>query len=393
MYCFNCGHQIPDDSVFCPECGARVDFALHQEEKEGHAPSTPAAGPAPGPAAPPAQPAPPAPAQPMPSGNPYLSEPAPAPKRRKSKAPIIIGIVVALLLVAGVVTAGLLTNWFGLAGSGAGAVDAGVPVRESVDEYSWEELGQISDAISAAESDEEALAIATDYNLCNDDGTLDGTQTKDIELSDGTAASVMIIGFLHDDKVDGSGRAGITFMFSDPVDEGGMNSTKTNEGGWEDSVMRERLGSDFIETLPQELQDQLVEVSKDTNNEGDSFDEKGPTYDASAISETEDTLWLPSYVELRGKIGTVQHSRDGEALAEMLNGEGSQYQLFADEGLTAEDDEETINQAPDDEGGNGIWLRTPNAASTTSFYALVDDSMTQMYRADTSFGIQPCFCI
>ena len=348
---------------------------------------------------PPTPTAPPAPLQQAPSGNPYLSEPAPAPKKRKSKAPLIIGIVVAVLLVAGVVTAGLLTNWFGLAETGA--ADAGVPVRESVNDYSWEELGQISDAISAAESDEDALAIATDYNLCNDDGTLDGTQTKDIELSDGTKTAVQIVGFNHDKKADGSGTAGITFMFCDAIDYRGMNDDNTNEGGWSDSEARSYLNDDFVSTLPDELQNQLVEVEKDTNNEGLSFDADSSSYSDSCVDRTADRVWLPSYTEMVGKIDSIEGSKDGNGLASIYNDEGSQYQLFSDQEVTSSSKDASILERdaakglsnPDDASAGYWWLRTPNPGSTQYFLSFNPGGGSETHSASLGYGLVPMFAL
>ena len=44
MFCKKCGSQIPDNSAFCPECGAAVSAA--QAEQPSNAPMAPAAKPA-----------------------------------------------------------------------------------------------------------------------------------------------------------------------------------------------------------------------------------------------------------------------------------------------------------------------------------------------------------
>lgn len=36
MYCGNCGKKIPDDSRFCPECGAPVKTPVAQKNQESH---------------------------------------------------------------------------------------------------------------------------------------------------------------------------------------------------------------------------------------------------------------------------------------------------------------------------------------------------------------------
>ena len=34
MYCSKCGKEIPEESVFCPECGNRCKLSADKENKE-----------------------------------------------------------------------------------------------------------------------------------------------------------------------------------------------------------------------------------------------------------------------------------------------------------------------------------------------------------------------
>lgn len=130
--------------------------------------------------------------------------------------------------------------------SGSSSSSSAEPVStKSVDDYSWEELSEISEEISKEATEEDAIEVAKKYNLVNSDGELDGTQTKTVQLTDGTTATVQIAGFLHDDKADG-GKAGVTFIFKDCIGEHDMNSSNTNAGGWEASQMRSYLNSDAL---------------------------------------------------------------------------------------------------------------------------------------------------
>lgn len=81
MFCPRCGAQVADGIAFCPSCGNPLSGVPGGQRKA-----------APGP-------------------------PAPAPRRR-SKAPLLAALaaVVAVVAVVGVVAAGVLTDWFGLAG-------------------------------------------------------------------------------------------------------------------------------------------------------------------------------------------------------------------------------------------------------------------------------------
>lgn len=403
MYCFNCGHQIPDDSVFCPECGCRVDTAMAELEDQSSTSTTETGKPITPPMATPSA------NQQVPSSqNEDVAATTPAappnsPGKKKSKALIAVSIVV-LVLILGIAAAGVLTGWFGLTGSnGIISVGQGVPVRDSVNDYSWQELSTISDEISAASSEDEAIEIAKNYHLCNEDGTLDGTQTKEVELSNGVTSSVEIIGFAHDDASDGSGKAGITFAFTEMVDFAPMSTRGSNEGGWKYSDLRTRLNSDFLDMLPEDLQENIVEVNKSTNNVGNVYDSSSKTYDSSCISTTPDKLWLLSYTEVVGDIGDNSSKTDGSNYAAIHNDEGDQYQLFIDQSVPSGDGIADVLKLDNADGTDsseaqdpGIqWLRTPSPNDSRYAYTISNNSgkYNEGHTVAYRYGIAPCFCI
>lgn len=255
-------------------------------------------------------------------------------KEMQGPRPVIIGIAVVALAVA----IGALV-WFGTSPLGPFAPrDENVPVvqppsdgsippleddseeaeepaedepselahRTSVAEYSWDELSQVSALIAAAPSDEEAVAIATEYHLCSDNGKLDGTQTKELELTDGTKVTVAVAGFRHDEKADGSGVAGVTFVTLGSIGKQAYNPSG-DVTAWEDSPLRSWMNQSLMGELPEGLADLIVPVTKATGT---------PSGD---LSETSDSMWLLSATELAGLV------TNGE--------EGSQYQLFSDQGV------------------------------------------------------------
>lgn len=403
MYCFNCGHQIPDDSVFCPECGCRVDTAMAELEDEPSTSTTETGKPITPPMATPLA------NQQVPSPqNEDVAATTPAashnsPGKKKSKALIVVPIVV-LVLILGIAAAGVLTGWFGLAGSnGIISVGQGVPVRDSVNDYSWEELSAISDEISAASSEDEALEIAKNYHLCNEDGTLDGTQTKEVELSNGVTSSVEIIGFAHDDASDGSGKTGITFAFTEMVDFAPMSTRGSNEGGWKYSDLRTQLNSDFLDMLPEDLQENIVEVDKSTNNVGAVYDSSSQSFVTTCISTTPDKIWIPSYTEVVGDISGSIASHDSEGMAEVLGSEGIQYQLYSDLGISQGNtpaDLLTLNVADGTDASAALdaglrWTRTSDPTDQRYAYTIhnTNGNCNESHTVVNVYGIAPCFCI
>ena len=245
-----------------------------------------------------------------------------------------------------------------------------------MEDYSWEELSQISSLISAASSDEEGLEIAQTYHLCGEDGELDGMQAKPLELSDGTEVSMRVAGFRQDQKADGSGAAGITFLAADGVSEQAMNATGQLTGGWEDSTLRSWMNQSLIGKLPSEVSDLLVSVEKTTN----------PPAGTGEVGQdvTEDMLWVPSYSEVVGEPG-ASSNRYG-----LYESEGSQYQLFSDLDVTwAEPSPELVIPS-----GGYWWLRSPDVANDRWFVVVGPEGQSAYgHRPATENAVVMGFCL
>lgn len=328
--------------------------------------------------------------QPQPSRSQFAAQQAPVyattaqraasysdiPVRSKSKNKIIIPVIIALVIIAAIVVTAFLTGGFGL---------MGVKAKSSVNEYTWEELSQISEKIGNASDETEAIEIAKKYNLVTKDGKLDGTQTKTVQLANGTSATVQIAGFAHDTKSSGE-KAGITFIFCDAIDLQPMNADDTNSGGWDKSQLRSWLNSDGIRLLPKDLQNALVPVDKSTNN-------VGQTKNSSSISITTDSLWLFSCVELCGD--TNWFASNDAAYNNVLNAEGKEYKLFMDCFVASGKQAEVLSKHYD----NGFvwwWGRSPNPSTGERFF---DTDKTGIIKGDMDYpsslkgGVVPGFCI
>lgn len=232
----------------------------------------------------------------------------PSSKARKRKRSIFIGSIIAIVACA-LLVAVFIFDVFGI---------NDVPIKSSVNDYSWEELSRISNDIAQSPDEKTAIEVAKRFNLVSSNGTLDGTQVKEFELTNGEKVSVQIAGFVHDSKVDG-GKAGITFTFCNAVESRPFNSTNTNSGGWEKSQIRSWLNSDWLTLLPKDLQNSITIVAKKTNNSGGASGTTRTTFSS-------DKLWLFSYVELCGTAEWFDRSNESRILAF----EGTQYKLFKD---------------------------------------------------------------
>lgn len=100
------------------------------------------------------------------------------------------------------------------------------------------------------------------------------------------------------DRADGSGKARITFLFTTNLGRVSMGkSGRTNDGGWEQSYGREVLQNTYLDLLPDDLANVIVPVTKMTNNRGEGDPNNIGMVPAT---ETEDSLWLLSAVEILG---------------------------------------------------------------------------------------------
>lgn len=227
--------------------------------------------------------------------------------------------------------------------------------KRALNDYSWEELSQISRRIAAAQSDEEGREIAKEYGLVEDDGSLT-PQTKMIVLDDTRALDVRVAGIRHDDRADGSGKAGLTFMTVGAVEIRPMNDEDTVEGGWKATSLRAWLANDLKARLDSDLAEALVPVNKLTNN-------VGRTDDAANISATADELWVFSVHEVCGDVtwdtDEFQQKRGYQDIDGLINAEGSQYEWFMQSGVTGEGDPNGALSLAESTGASPWWYRTP----------------------------------
>lgn len=278
-----------------------------------------------------------------------------------------------------------------LGGSAALTNGFGLLSPRTLNSYTWRELADISAEISAAETPTDAIAIANGYGLVGADGTIDGGMCKDLQF-DGIPHHVQLVGINHDELADGSGYAGLTFMFTEIVSTKPMSDKAYADGGWEASDMRAYLNSNFIDKLPADLAELIVPVTKYTNN-------TGGTEDPAAVTPTEERVWLFSYCELAGERARLTFNEGYRFLADILNAEGSQYDYFEQQGVMPQSAAEPLVRNKEDEP-DYWWLRSASpdvslADGIVTFNRVGPNGDPFHFATactDTS-GILPGFCI
>lgn len=234
-------------------------------------------------------------------------------------------------------------------------------ISKKLEEYSWEELSHISAKIAAAPSDEEGREVAKSYGLVEEDGSLTN-QVKRIYLKDERALNntramdVRLAGIRHDDRADGSGKAGLTFMTVGALAIRPMNNEDTVAGGWAGSALRAWLAGEALAQFDEDFVQALVEVNKPTNN-------TGFTEFVESVTNTPDRLWVFSVREVCGDvhwdIEEYQQKRGYQEVDGVLNAEGAQYEVFARAGIDGNGNSSDLLSLENTTGASPTWYRSP----------------------------------
>ena len=171
----------------------------------------------------------------------------------------------------------------------------------------------------------------------------DGFGLMHIKWGDGREYTARIAGINHDDKSDGSGKAGLTWQFTGLLYNyyamHGKNTYSadynTNNGGWRDTILRKWMNPDELtegtsildgetddnrvwKNVPASLQSSIVAVDKMSKNRDDGTATNADLKNIAATA-TSDKLWIMSYPEI---VETCVSSWNG------LEGEGAQYEYW-----------------------------------------------------------------
>lgn len=264
---------------------------------------------------------------------------------------------------------------------------AGVEVRGSLADYSWEDLGIIGREMTSRGSRDEALKIASEYHLADDAGHMSDA-TKDLEIPGYATVSMRLIDVYHDDLANGEGKAGLTFMASGISLTHRMNATDDITGGWEGSELRAWLNGDVFQAIDEDVRTSICAIDKRTDNVGHSTD-------AACVTSTVDYLWVPSMVELMGPIDWVWPSDpdNSGAYNAITNAEGTQYARFADMNVVGVEANAGLVLSGSD-GATPWWERSCSQSGVANFRGVgTTGDPAEIWGASTEQGVALCFCM
>ena len=270
----------------------------------------------------------------------------------------------------------------GYAGVG-GAVKKIWPVIRTLNDYTWDEISEISSSGEAA-----SMFKVGDRK----EVVLNGTMSNLIFNNYHTYA--FIIGFDHNAELEGEHR--IHFQLAKTALSGGtdiclvsgydddsdfyMNTSNTNSGGWEDSYMRNNIlgtsktsySGKFIGVLPSALRNVLKSVTKYTDNTGNRSTSSG------AVTATTDYAFLLSEYEVFRR---CTFANTNEASRQQ------QYAYYSAGNSKLKYRHTSTSSA-------ASWsLRSANRDNSGGFAVVSVFGGIGADSASASLGVAPCFCV
>lgn len=159
-------------------------------------------------------------------------------------------------------------------------------VEESTDDDSDSGSDSATYAATFADNSWADIAVACQNNEVPDTWSVGDTKTMTIN---GAEYDVAIIGKNYDTYADGSGVAPLTFMLIKSIGVAAMNSTNTTDGGWPASEMRSMLHETVINTLEDDVKNNIKAVKKTT-----VAGKEDQTGNSLVYDKSEDKLFLLS---------------------------------------------------------------------------------------------------
>ena len=184
------------------------------------------------------------------------------------------------------------------------------------------------------------------------------------EINGHTKAAILVdqVNCLMDAECEAGSKYG-----SSNTENGYMNSSNTNSGGWGDCARRKWCNEVYLNAMPEILRNAVKEVKIKTSAGNQS----------TTIVETNDKIFLPSEVEI---FGSIKYS---------VAGEGEQYACYKN----ATANRYKLPKWSSSNASNVYWERSPYSGSSTIFCYVNADGIASITFASSANGVAPCLCI
>lgn len=174
-----------------------------------------------------------------------------------------------------------------------------------------------------------------------------------------------IVAFDTDDRADGQGKAGITWISKGLLNTmKPMNTTATTAGGWSQTVMRSYLKSTIKPLIPTVVRNAIVEVTKISSTYSNGIVKNGQT--------VTDDVWIPSVHEIFS---------DNSIVRDFYESTGAQYTAYS-----------YLKRIKSHNGSITKWHLRSADKSTCFIVVTEQGSDNGSNRATTECGIALGFC-
>ena len=266
---------------------------------------------------------------------------------------------------------------------------------KEISECTWEEINALAKEIAKdSKITKDTDTVTKTINGKNYTATVGDKKTITINEKD---YIVRILGFNHDTLSDGQTaygdasitKAGISFEFETLLPGGKMNSSDTNSGGWESSLMRTKLNS----TTAVDGMTNLSNLEKDIAIGSNIIKSVKKNYiktynNAGSVTTCNDKLWLLACSEIwNNGYGDKTY---GYAVAS----EGNQYKYYADINATYNIGNAKLSKMYQGSTSSSYWwLRSPTYYISGYFCYVYSGGYCGIYIADGTNGVAPGFAI
>ena len=243
-------------------------------------------------------------------------------------------------------------------------------------------LSDIQSVWSVGQEREISLSAMTGGDITNTE--VSGvTNTLTAEAHRAQTVKMVILDFDHDELTTAQGgktKALVTLgqkdclrdatvtdeQGSSNTENGKMNNSNTNLGGWKGCPRRTWCNNGYYNALPSYLKTLVKQVNK-LSSEGNK---------STNIITTQDKCWLASEIEI---FGTKTFS---------ANGEGTQYLYY-----TTASNRYKLPKLSSSSVSDSWWERSPRASGATNFCNVSNNGNADGHVASIAYGIAPSYCL
>lgn len=195
-------------------------------------------------------------------------------------------------------------------------------------------------------------------------------KTKSIKLTNGVDVVLRLVDNRPIIKKENGEFGGLVIEFLTLYKKERMNVVGVNEGGWNESYMRNNVIQEIWDVMPNDWKSIISKAEIQTMNGGNQ--------EGTMLVTSLDYLWIPAEREIF-ETKTYSNNDEWEVL--------QRFKYYKDNDLNTS----RIKQY--DDSNSSWWLRTANSNLANSFVYVNSNGDVKNINANLNYGVSPCFVI